>query len=332
MVSKDELLLLLLEQINVGVIVVDSEDDIVFANPAAESIRGISAKEILGRSVLHCHAESSRERVKRALGFLRQEHGKPFTRMVTEESANRAWENTYTPLREADGSYAGAAVISLDISKRRKQEAQRALDIEGLHRQIGEMTRSFHELLLASMSSLVAALEAKDKYTAGHSVRVAAIAKRVAEHRWGLSPASREVEMAGLVHDIGKVGIREGVLGKPGPLSDEELRHIREHPILSEQILLPVDQFGAVAKLARHHHERFNGEGYPDGLKGESIPDGCRILAIADAYDAMTTGRPYRKAMAPEEAAAEIERQMGTQFDPGWGSLFLELFYSGSVG
>lgn len=330
--ASEQIFRLALEQLHEGVIVVDDGDKVIFANPAAERIRRISASEILGRSVVDCHPDRSRERVRRALGFLRTDRGKPFTRMVEDKQGERFWENTYNPIRDADGSYVGAAVVSHDITDRRKLEEERATHMQELERQVGEMTRAFQELLMASMVSLVTALEAKDKYTAGHSLRVAELATKMAEHRWGPSPQSREIDLAGKVHDVGKVGIREAVLGKPGRLTEEEFRHIQEHPAIGERILTPVDRLGNVARLARHHHERFDGKGYPDGLKGEDIPVGARILAIADTYDAMTSARPYRDPMKPEQAAAEIRKNLGTQFDATWGQLFLDLFHSGTIG
>jgi len=330
--GHDELLRLALAHLHVGVIVVDGSDEVVYVNPAAERIRSVSGADIVGRSVLGCHPSGSHERVRRALQFLRTGKGKPFTRMVTNKEADRHWENTYTPIHDAEGNYAGAAVVSHDITDRRRLEEERSLNAERLQRQVADMSRTFHDLLMASMASLVAALEAKDEYSAGHSLRVAAIASKMAEHRWGFSPQSREVEMAGRVHDIGKVGIRESILGKPDRLTEDEFRHIREHPVLGERILSPVDHLGGIAKLVRHHHERFDGRGYPDGLKGEDVPDGARILAIADTFDAMTTARPYRSAISLEIAVAEVERNLGLQFDPVWGRLFLDLYRSGSLG
>jgi PAS domain S-box-containing protein len=332
MLPQDVLLRLVLEQIGEGVIVVDDTDTVVFANRAAERIRGICASEIVGRSVLLCHPERSHERVRRALRFLRDGRGKSFTRVVADKKNDRFWENTYHPVLQSDGTYAGTAVVSQDITDRRKLEETRAMHTQELEQRIGELTRAFQELLMASMGSLVTALEAKDNYTAGHSLRVAAIATRLAEHVWGPSAQSREIDLAGKVHDIGKVGIREGVLGKPGKLSDEEFAHIKMHPVIGERILAPIDRLGPVTRIARHHHERFDGKGYPDGLKGEGIPIGARILAIADTYDAMTSARPYRDPLKPEVAAAEIRKNLESQFDPVWGRVFLELFESGSIG
>ena len=120
-------------------------------------------------------------------------------------------------------------------------------------------------------------------------------------------------------------------MNKPGKLSDEEFYHIKEHPIIGQNILTSIENLKSVAKTIRHHHEKFDGSGYPDNLSGDSIPQGARILAIVDSYDAMTSERPYRPPTDPEKAVYEIEKHAGTQFDPQWVEIFLELFQSGSI-
>jgi HD-GYP domain-containing protein (c-di-GMP phosphodiesterase class II) len=120
-------------------------------------------------------------------------------------------------------------------------------------------------------------------------------------------------------------------LNKPGGLTDEEFHNIKEHPIMGQNILMSIENLKSVAKMIRHHHEKFDGRGYPDNLNGDSIPEGAKILAIADSYDAMTSERPYRPPMDTKKAAQEIERNSGTQFDPKWVKVFLELFYAGNI-
>jgi putative nucleotidyltransferase with HDIG domain len=186
-------------------------------------------------------------------------------------------------------------------------------------------TESNQRLLLSSVMALANTLEAKDPYTVGHSQRVAALAERMAR-KLGLSEAETEhIRLAGLLHDIGKIGIREDIINKPGPLAPEEYDHIRTHPGVSERILLPVRELNGALQIIRHHHERWNGSGYPDGLKGQEIPTGARLLAIADAYDAMTSKRPYRPAMTSEDALKELSRTAGTDFDPTLSRLFVEM-------
>jgi putative nucleotidyltransferase with HDIG domain len=164
-------------------------------------------------------------------------------------------------------------------------------------------------------TALVATLDARDRYTAGHSTAVATYAQDIAT-RLGLSPQdARMAHLCGLVHDIGKVGLPPGLLEKPGPLTLEERRLMEKHPVIGERILAKVDDYEEVARIVRHHHERIDGNGYPDRLAAAEIPLVSRIIAVADAYDAMTSDRPYRDAMPSHVARLRIAQAVGTQFD-----------------
>jgi putative nucleotidyltransferase with HDIG domain len=168
---------------------------------------------------------------------------------------------------------------------------------------------------LSFASALVATLDARDRYTAGHSAAVAVYARDIAE-RMGLSVADQQLaHLCGLVHDIGKVGLPPGLLEKPGPLSLHERRLMEEHPVIGQRILEKVENYGAIATIVRHHHERVDGNGYPDGLVGSDIPMIARILAVADAYDAMTSDRPYRDAMPTQVARLRLAQAVESQFD-----------------
>jgi putative nucleotidyltransferase with HDIG domain len=164
-------------------------------------------------------------------------------------------------------------------------------------------------------TALVATLDERDRYTAGHSTAVATYARDIAR-RLGLS--ARETQMAhlcGLVHDIGKVGLPPGLLEKPGPLTPDERRLMERHPVIGERILAKVADYEEIARIVRHHHERIDGHGYPDRLADDEIPLLSRIIAVADAYDAMTSDRPYRDAMPSHVARLRIAQGVGTQFD-----------------
>ncbi len=188
--------------------------------------------------------------------------------------------------------------------------------------------RAFAELEQAYIDAVLAlarAVDVRDAYTADHSERMARWAEALAT-RLGCPPGeAREVYWAALLHDIGKLGIPDAVLRKPGPLTAEEWEVVRRHPALGEQILRPVRRLAGVARLVRHHQERWDGTGYPDRLRGGQIPLGARILAVVDAYVAMTDQRPYRPARSHEEALAELQRCAGTQFDPEVVQAFVEL-------
>ncbi len=168
---------------------------------------------------------------------------------------------------------------------------------------------------LSFAAALVATLDARDRYTAGHSAAVATYARDIAS-RLGLSPDERQLaHLAGLVHDIGKVGLPPGLLEKDGPLTLEERRQMEAHPAIGEKILRNVEGYQEIAEIVRHHHERVDGQGYPDGLSSGEIPLLARVLAVADAYDAMTSDRPYRDAMSSDVARLRLAQGVGTQFD-----------------
>lgn len=181
------------------------------------------------------------------------------------------------------------------------------------------------EKFWTSLKTLITVIDARDRYTRGHSERVARYAMALAE-KIGLPPEDcRLMGYAGFLHDIGKIEIEKTILNKEGPLSDEEWQRVRQHPVYGVAIVEPIERFKTLLPIIRHHHERYDGSGYPDHLKAETIPLGARILALADSYDAMRTNRPYRRGLSPAEARAEIKRCAGTQFDPFLAKQFLEL-------
>lgn len=168
---------------------------------------------------------------------------------------------------------------------------------------------------LSFATALVATLDARDRYTAGHSTAVATYARDIAR-RLGLSAGEQQMaHVCGLVHDIGKVGLPPGLLEKPGPLTASERRLMEDHPVIGERILFNVDDYQEIARIVRHHHERVDGSGYPDRLRAEEIPLISRIIAVADAYNAMTSDRPYRDAMPPHVARIRMAEGVSTQFD-----------------
>jgi putative two-component system response regulator len=195
-----------------------------------------------------------------------------------------------------------------------------------LEQKVEEQAQKIRGSFFNAITALAYALEAKDVYTSGHSQRVTEISVAIAKHLGLPEETIEKIRLAGLVHDIGKIGVRESILNKPGSLSDEEYKHVRLHSETGERILKPIVDDGEILKAVRHHHEHYDGTGYPDGLKGEQIPQLARIIAVADTFDAMTSGRPYRKALTQEAACAEVERCRGTQFDPEVASAFLEIW------
>jgi HD-GYP domain-containing protein (c-di-GMP phosphodiesterase class II) len=184
---------------------------------------------------------------------------------------------------------------------------------------------------LASLLALANALEARDAYTRGHSERVASLSQALAIAA-GLPPAAADIiAQAGRLHDLGKIGVPEGVLRKAGPLTDEEWALMRRHPLTGAQILAPLEFFGDGMLIVRHHHERFDGSGYPDGLKGAAIPIGARIVAVVDVYDALTSDRAYRRALPRRTAADRLRRDAERTLDGDLVALFLDLRCDGSA-
>jgi putative nucleotidyltransferase with HDIG domain len=194
-----------------------------------------------------------------------------------------------------------------------------------LHADMEDRLRVEQDSLLSALTSLVVALEARDPYTRSHSRNVARYSAKLAQ-RLGLGEAEvDEIHLAGQLHDIGKIGVKDEVLLKPGALTRDEFGEIMKHPELSVNILKPFRHLDNIRAAIRHHHERMNGSGYPDGLKGEQIPLSARIMAVADAFDAMTSDRPYRPALSVEDTVAELKRMSGPLLDPTCVRAFLEM-------
>ncbi len=186
-----------------------------------------------------------------------------------------------------------------------------------LEERVAQQSRQYEELFLASLQSLAEALEVKDAYTWGHSTRVSQYTMAIARELKMDSALFEQLELGSRLHDIGKIGVRESVLNKHGPLTDVEYAHVMEHPVIGWRLLAPLLRDMPVAlAMVRSHHERFDGHGTPDRLSGLDIPLAARITAVADSFDAMTSGRPYRAGMPVEDALAELRRCAGTQFDP----------------
>ena len=194
-----------------------------------------------------------------------------------------------------------------------------------------EARRREAALFEETTEALANAIDAKDAYTRGHSARVAALSRQLAREAGYADEDCDRVYFTALLHDVGKIGVRDTVINKPGKLTDEEFAEMKRHPELGYQILSSIRQSPYLSVGAHYHHERFDGTGYPDGLAGEDIPELARIIAVADAYDAMTSNRSYRGALPMQAVRDEIANGAGKQFDPRFADILLRLMEQGKT-
>jgi len=204
--------------------------------------------------------------------------------------------------------------------------AQAAVAIER-----ARLYEDLEDMFLSTVKSLAAAIDAKDPYTRGHSERVTRFSILIARELGLDDKTQRDVQLCGLLHDVGKIGVPISILRKKDKLTDEDWKHIRRHPVLGAEIISPITQLKELVRNVRYHHERYDGKGYPDNLKGEDIPLISRILAVADTFDALTSERPYRNGLSDKAALEEMEIVKGTQLDPACVEAFLAGYRKGFV-
>lgn len=211
---------------------------------------------------------------------------------------------------------------AIDLT-RLQADLEREVDVktQEVIAQSKKLTRLSTQVVMA----LAGAIDAKDTYTNGHSSRVALYSRTIAGLAGFTHEAQEEIYMIGLLHDVGKIGVPDAIINKPGKLNDEEYEIIKSHPVLGEKILRRIPDFPKLLTGARYHHERYDGKGYPDGLAGEQIPVEARIIAVADAYDAMNSRRSYRDVLPQAQIRAEMEEGKGTQFDPVFADIMLSM-------
>lgn len=192
-------------------------------------------------------------------------------------------------------------------------------------KKVEESQRKLENMNEKMVTTIARTIDARDRYTNGHSQRVAEYAMELAKRMGKTENEQKEIYYAALLHDVGKIHVPDAIIHKPSRLNDEEFAHIRLHPISGYYILKDIDEMDMIAQGSRWHHERYDGNGYPNGLAGEDIPEVARIIGVADAYDAMTSNRSYRKIMSQDEVRKEIEGGKGTQFDPKIADIMLEM-------
>jgi putative nucleotidyltransferase with HDIG domain len=327
--DEHELMRLAVDQLPDGIVVVDASDHVVAQNARARLLKTGPGDN--GGALVQLFGQSAAEDVKRGLEALRAGTLPEFSIVEGDPSSGRVYEHQFVPVRSPGDGYAGAVVRSRDVTEREREAAQHEAHISGLQQQVADLQGALQERFVDGMITLVDALEARDRYTCGHSTRVAQMAGKVAGHVVQRAVDVAEIQLAARLHDIGKVAVPDRLLDKPSRLTPEEVILMDTHPLIGESILRPIAQLRNVATIIRGHHERWDGAGYPDGLAGEEIPLGSRILALADTFDAMTSQRPYRDSLSVEQTQTEIAGLLGVQFDPVIGRTFLEMIDAGEI-
>jgi len=224
------------------------------------------------------------------------------------------------------------AEIAIQRALERRRLYLENLDYQrNLEKKVQEQAEQIRHLYLEAVQSLAIALEEKDRYTHGHSLRVSRMSEAIGQAMGFDEEALRILRLGGLLHDIGKIGIPESILDKPGPLTREEFEIIKTHPAEGERILKPIIREEGILHIVRHHHEKLDGTGYPDGLSHEAIPLVARIATVADVYDAMTSERAYRGAIPPERVLSHMRAETGRHFDRNVMEVFLKVASSGQL-
>lgn len=198
-------------------------------------------------------------------------------------------------------------------------------EVEKKTQEVTAQHEKIERISMQIVKALSGAIDAKDTYTNGHSTRVADYSKEIARRAGYPEKMQNDIYMMGLLHDVGKIGVPDAIINKPAKLSDEEYSIIQNHPVMGAKILKNITEFPKLVTGARWHHERYDGKGYPDGLCGKEIPMEARIIAVADAYDAMSSRRSYRDELPQSQVRLEVEKGKGTQFDPKFAEIMLHM-------
>ncbi len=247
---------------------------------------------------------------------------------------NKSFMIDFTPIPASDGITRSIILTFVDVSEIKNKEKKLVESRDAFFNMLKDLDYSYKELkdLFENLiRSFINMIEAKSPWTKGHSERVTDYALTIATALNFEEDELNDLKIAALLHDIGKIGTYDLLLDNPNRLTEDELQLIYMHPIKGENILKPIKQMRKILPIIRHHHERIDGSGYPDGLKGDEIPLPARILSIADAFDSMTSNRPYRNAGTYEYAISELKSCSGTQFDGGLVDVFLKLLYKSGI-
>jgi PAS domain S-box-containing protein/putative nucleotidyltransferase with HDIG domain len=310
-----------------GVLMVDKSFNIIRANKYISDKFGIPIKELINKkcySIIH----KSDKPIKNCPLYKAILKGAEEQIELYDPSSNSYFSIKLASITDENGNprlFVHSIIDITNIKEKEKKIIESRDAFFNMLKDVDHAYKNLKELYNGLILAFVNAIDAKSKWTGGHSERVANYAVAIAKEM-GMKELDRDLlKTAALLHDIGKVGTYDKVLDKPGKLTEEEWEMVKQHPVKGEEILRPITQLKEILPIIRHHHERVDGKGYPDGLKGEEIPLMARILGVADSYDSMTADRPYRPAPGKEFAINEFKRCAGTQFDSKVVEAFLKI-------
>lgn len=292
----------------------DTEFNILQSNMAATQI--IDFKNIDSSKPMKCfrHFHRTEKPPENCPGIKSLETGKPAVTEMFDSNLNKHLEIRVIPILDSEGLPERLVHLTRDVT-----------ELKSTQKSLVRSNQDLEELFFSLVESLVSALEAKSLWTKGHSERVAGYAEQIAKEMGFKDKELKKIRLAGLLHDIGKIGTYDEVLEKPGRLTKEEFDLVKQHPSQGAKILKGIKQLQEIIPTVRHHHERMDGKGYPDGISGEELPLDARILHAADSYDSMTSDRPYRKAPGKDYAVSEFIQFSGFQFDAGVVKAFMKV-------
>ncbi len=309
-----------------GVLVVNTDGVIVGCNDILSRHRLVRHQNILNRhikDVLYRDPESE-DIYSRDPIMITLQSGWGVVKELTLRTSSADWVECRvwtTTLKDTTGKIIGACGVFHDLTPYRKKKKQ----LEEINRALLETGNQLIQQHMETMMAFANAIAARDSYTRWHSEKVAEYAQQICINLGLDNETANMAYLAGLLHDVGKIGVSEEILTKPGKLTDQEYEVIKTHPVIGVNILKSMKNMKGILQVIKHHHERYDGKGYPSKLKGSKIPLLSRVLAVADSFDAMTSDRSYRNAFPVEKAIEEIKSNSGTQFDPRVVKSFMQL-------
>lgn len=319
---------ILRSSLDYGIIASDLNNSVIYFNPGAENILGVKASDLLGRNIhaLHSHNKDLRKRLQNVLDMISNGDRTSFIIEREQNGAKQFLNARASGIIDKQNKLAGYFLMINDITDRKHGEEALKKAHTDLEQRVKERTLELAKAMTGSIEAIALTVEMRDPYTSGHQRRVADLAAAIAK-KLGLSIDKIEgVYMAGLLHDIGKIRVPSEILSYPGRLSDAELAIIKPHPKIGYNILKGIDFPWPLADIVLQHHERLDGSGYPQGMKGDSILQKAKILTVADVVEAMSSHRPYRAALGIDRALEEITANKGIYYDPAAVDACVALF------